>query len=103
MAAEVQAIIDKEPKVEGKYYTAFCHCESGEGTIWIETIGPFTAGTSIDDIKMEARQLCASAWGLYTEDTENDEFPVPDISTVLCMGLAEGAVNIINWDDSHLE
>ena len=68
-----------------KLYTAFCCENTIGGTIWIDTIEvPFDCDViAATDI---ARQVCADCW----------EYNIDDVH---CLGLAEGNVNILYWED----
>lgn len=66
-------------------YTAFCKEASGYGTTWIDTIKvdrKLTRGQVVE----AARQACADAWGF-------------DVERVHCIGIAEGDVTILHWED----
>jgi hypothetical protein len=65
-----------------KQFTAFCQESNGMGTIWIESI---TARSLSSAIK-KARKECAAAW----------EYPQ---SNVHVLGIAEGDVTILHWED----
>lgn len=78
-------------------YTAFCQEANGRGTIWIEAIEVAEVGDPEEQIELarsEAIKACAYAW--YGDDDEIE----PDI---VCLGLAKGDIEIVEWDDSHLE
>ncbi len=65
-------------------YTAFCR-DAGElhGTIWIEAI----EAANITDAKAVAENECAAAWS-YEDST-----------SIECIGLAEGDIKILYWND----
>lgn len=63
-------------------YTAFCQQASGGGTVWIEAI----EAEDLDSAIEVARETCAEAW----------DYPTGDIHV---LGIAEGNVNILMWDD----
>lgn len=66
-------------------YTAFCQEDTGEGTIWIDTV----EAESLDGAILLAKVACAAEWG--------DEFYEPEDIRVL--GIAEGDVKILYWSD----
>lgn len=63
-------------------YTAFCQEITGRGTIWIQTVD----AKDPEQAQEEAKVQCAEAW-----DMEPD--------AVHCLGIAEGDVNILIWED----
>lgn len=63
-------------------YTAFCQDIDGRGTIWISDV----EADSPESAAGEAREKCAEDWGC-------------DVEGVHCLGIAEGNVNILLWDD----
>ena len=63
-------------------YTAFCQQTDGRGTIWISDV----EASSISEAAQNARDLCATEWGYEFHD-------------VHCLGLAEGDINIVHWED----
>lgn len=63
-------------------YTAFCQQTNGKGTIWISTFRATDVAEAID----LAIQGCALDW----EDSPTN---------VHCLGIAEGDVNILHWED----
>lgn len=63
-------------------YTAFCQQASGGGTIWIENV----EAADLEEATAVAKQACAEAWEYDPED-------------VHVLGIAEGNVNILMWDD----
>lgn len=63
-------------------YTAFCQQTNGKGTIWITNIDANNLEEAID----LAIQECALDW----EDSPTN---------VHCLGIAEGDVNILHWED----
>lgn len=65
-----------------KTFTVFCREITGEGTIWISSV----EAESVDDAKEIGREECAGDWCYDPED-------------VHVLGVAEGDVNIIYWDD----
>lgn len=62
-------------------FTGFCQQSNGKGTVWI---GSFE---STRELAIEtARGLCAEVWG-YDRDA------------IHVLGIAEGDVNILHWED----
>lgn len=74
-------------------YTAFVHEYSGEGAVWI---GPVEA-SSQEGAMQAALIACAEEW------TCHDEQGNPDADRLKVMGLAEGRVHLVHWDDRHLD
>jgi hypothetical protein len=75
------------PPATYKVVTVFCRAPSEEwGTMWIEMI-PVPISYTNSDIAIAATEACALAW----------EYPVTD---VICTGIAEGNVNILDWCDN---
>ena len=65
-------------------FTAFCRGSDGTGTTWISSIEAESA-----DAAMEAAiNECADDWECSPEDVE-------------CIGLAEGDVKILFWEDGE--
>lgn len=67
-----------------KTFTVFCREASGRGTTWI---GSVQARDYSSAMKKGARE-CANDWG----------WPVAD---VVAVGVAEGSVSIVFWDDGE--
>ena len=65
-----------------KSYTVFCQDVTGEGTIWIDCV----QATSLEHAKHVGRTECAEDWG-------------EDIEEIHVIGVAEGDVNILYWED----
>lgn len=65
-----------------KTYTVFCQHVSGIGTIWIDSV----KALHIEEAKELAIAACADDWGC-------------NIENVRVLGVAEGVVEIIEWDD----
>lgn len=69
----------------GKYtFTAFCQEKSGRGTIWISDVE-----VDENDVVLateEAIEQCADDWGY-------------DMDDIHCLGLIEGSVSPVYWDD----
>lgn len=63
-------------------YTGFCQEVTGKGTIWIGAIEADTQDEAIN----KARAECAVDWTCHEED-------------IHVLGLAEGDVNILVWED----
>lgn len=82
-------------------YTAFCRDSSDTGTIWIDAI----EAKDLESAELIAREACAAAWERWKEDDEgelildNEGEPTPNIEAIHCLGLAEGDVNILMWED----
>ena len=79
-----------------KTFTVFCQHESGKGTIWISTIT--IEHYNYEDwplalIEKRAIEQCADEWSYDEEEAQS----------IICMGIAEGDVHILSWDDTHLE
>lgn len=66
-----------------KTYTAFCQEADLTGTIWIQSV----EAESLAEAGKLAIETCAEAWDMEPEE-------------VVLLGLAEGDVNILFWDDS---
>ena len=63
-------------------YTAFCQQTDGKGTIWVST---FDAPSVEEAIELAINE-CALDW---------EDLP----ANVHCLGIAEGDVNILHWED----
>lgn len=63
-------------------YTAFCRDIDGEGTIWIEAVH----ADNLEHAGQVAREKCTADWNC-------------DPAHVECIGLAEGNVTILHWQD----
>lgn len=63
-------------------YTAFCQQTDGKGTIWVSTV----EATDVDEAIELAIRECADDWWYDPQD-------------VHCLGIAEGGVNILYWED----
>lgn len=102
LASQVTQAASDEPAT--RVYTAFCQERDGRGTIWIGSFEVEACAYREDELEQasyKARCECASEWGSYLD--EDVESPRPDITGIVCIGLAEGDVNIPFWDDTHLE
>ena len=64
-------------------YTAFCQEPDGAGTTWIGPVG----ANDIEQAKRMAIAICASDWCV-------------DESDVRCVGIAEGEINILYWEEA---
>lgn len=65
-----------------KSFTAFCQSADGTGTIWIDGVEAENADAAVD----AAVAKCAAAWEVDADD-------------VHCLGIAEGDVKILYWND----
>lgn len=65
-----------------KTYTAFVRQKDGKGTTWIDDV----EGRDIEEANLNAEIKCAADWDCSHQD-------------VICVGLAEGVVQIANWED----
>lgn len=65
-------------------FTAFCRQANNCGTTWISTV----EAESPDEAATVAVEKCATGWDHDPED-------------VSCIGIAEGDVNILMWDDQE--
>jgi len=73
-----------------KTCTVFCQDECGTGTIWISTVEVTTDknGNCLTGVIEEAaKEQCAADWGR------------DDIETIHLLGIADGNVSILYWDD----
>lgn len=82
-------------------YTAFC-CDSRRiSPTWIEAVEAETPEAA-EAVALEA---CAVSWERWKLDEkgspilDDDGAPVPDFESIHCLGLAEGTVNFLMWDD----
>lgn len=66
-----------------KPYTVFCQDCNGNGTTWIGSVRAHDA----DHAAIVGRKECAEEWGRQ------------DISSVHVLGVAEGDVRIVFWED----
>ena len=66
-------------------FTAFCQEESGQGTIWIEAV----EAEDLESAIKVAQQECAEAWEYDPDD-------------VHVLGVAEGDVKILHWEDLNI-
>lgn len=67
-------------------YTAFCK-EAGcaFGTTWIDVI-EVDPDLPIEEVIKAARQTCAEVWGI-------------DVEFITCIGIAEGNIQLLYWED----
>lgn len=65
-----------------KNFTAFCQDSSGQGTIWISTVLALTVASAT----RKARIACAKDWGT-------------SFTYIHVLGIAEGDVKILEWND----
>jgi len=63
-------------------FTGFCQETDGSGTIWIGQVW----AEDLEAAQLEAREMCAQDWGYEVEQ-------------VHCLGIAEGNVTILHWED----
>ena len=81
-------------------YTAMCQQDNGHGTIWMQTIDVPQQEKREEELaaaRIMARRMCAEDW--YGHDGVDIE---PLIDSITCMGLLEGDVNVLFFDDSHI-
>lgn len=64
-------------------YTVFCRESNGTGTTWISAV----EAESLDEAKAQGHFNCCWDWG------------VEDDSSVTVIGVAEGDINILFWED----
>lgn len=67
---------------ELKNYTMFCKQSNGKGTMWIQSV----AACSTKEASAIALDECADAWDFDTDD-------------IRVVGIAEGDINILEWED----
>jgi len=63
-------------------FTVFCRDADDTGTTFITSV----EADNIDQAKKDALEECASAWE-------------QDVTSIRVVGVAEGDVNILEWDD----
>lgn len=68
-----------------KTMTAFCCSAFTVETIWINSIG-LPDGSGLEEFILEARYECAEAWDI-------------ELEFVHCLGLIEGDVDVVYWED----
>ena len=68
-------------------FTAFCQDADGTGTVWIATV----EADSVDQAKTKAVAACSEDW--YGEEAKNMA------DSIKCIGLAEGDITILMWED----
>jgi hypothetical protein len=76
-----------------KTFTVFCQQADGTGTIWISSV---QAKDMMDAISV-GRQECADDWG-YSDDPD-DEDACGTLGDIHVLGVAEGTVKIMHWED----
>jgi hypothetical protein len=79
-------------------FTVFCRDaeDESDSTIWISTVEAKDAL----DARRVAREQCADDWG-YSERESADS--CGDIEDIAVLGVVEGTINLVDWDDSGLE
>ena len=78
-------------------YTVFCRDGKDPGsTIWISTV---EADNALQARKV-GRNECADDWD-YTERESEDS--CGDIEDIQVLGVVEGTINLLDWDDDGLE
>lgn len=81
-------------------YTAMCQQDNGHGTIWMRAIDVPLKENREEELaaaKIMACRMCAEDW--YGRDGVDIE---PLIESITCMGILEGDVNVLFFDDSHI-
>ena len=68
-----------------KTYTCFCREADGTGTTWIDTL-TVADRISVTNVKRLAVLRCAEDWDYHP-------------SEVVCIGVLEGAPNLLFWQD----
>lgn len=66
-----------------KTFTVWCRESNGTGTTFIDTVESADRETA----KVDGVRACADAWGW------------DDTSGITCIGVAEGDVNVLFWED----
>lgn len=66
-------------------YTVFCRQEDGQGTTWISDV----EANSLEEAKIEGLAQCSADWDW-------------DVADIVVLGVAEGVVNILEWEDGYL-
>ena len=67
---------------ELKPFTVWCRESNNTGTTWIDNVD----ATDVEDAKVKAVEKCAQDW---QQDSDG----------ITCIGVAEGDVKILDWDD----
>jgi hypothetical protein len=76
------------PPATYKVVTVFCrNPDEVNGTMWIDTLQVPVEFTNVD-IAEEAILVCANEWECLASD-------------VICTGIAEGGVNLLDWCDDE--
>jgi hypothetical protein len=80
-----------------KLYTVFCRESDGTGTTWID----FVLAENLEHAKAQGLADCCNDWNGNPDPEDHDSFDhlhyTPDNVSVL--GVAEGNVNILFWED----
>jgi hypothetical protein len=80
-----------------KPYTVFCRESNNTGTIWISTV----LAESLEHTKSQGLAECCDDWNGNPDPEDADDFDhlhyTPDNVSVI--GVAEGEVNILFWED----
>jgi len=76
-----------------KTYIVFCQHVSGIGTIWIDSV----KALHIEEAKSKALVACADDWNCPVDCVR--VLGVADDWNVRVLGVAEGFVEIIEWND----
>jgi len=74
-------------------FTVFCQQADQLGTIYIDPVGAADLGSAI----LAGREQCLADWNGGTSGA-NAPFTLDDIH---CLGVAEGDVNILHWQDQE--
>lgn len=77
-----------EPAEGCNTYTIFCQHKDRQGTIHIDTV----QAPDLDAAILAGRENCLSDWGGGATITLED---------IHCLGVAEGDVNILHWEDQY--
>lgn len=73
-----------------KPYTVFCQESDGTGTVWIQTL----SARDLEHAKSAGLEQCCEDW-----NGPSDEDPIFTPDNVSVIGVAEGNVNILFWED----
>jgi hypothetical protein len=76
-----------------KTFTVFCQQENQLGTIHIDSV----EAADLESAILAGREQCLADWNGGTTG-ENAPFTLADIH---CLGVAEGDVNILHWQDQE--
>ncbi len=81
-------------------FTVFCRDSADpNSTIWISSV---TATDSQDAIRV-GRDECANDWDYREADAIDYDCGNGDIACIDVLGVVEGSIAVIEWDDSGLE